>query len=329
MLIITAIVIGTFLEVLLYGVYVATFIRHVQILVRRQRKLPPKTFIYLSTASLLLFVIATITMVADLNFATHIILKNPTGPDDFSGYVKKRDIKIVCGSFAIMVSDTVLLYRLYILYGSRLRVVALPLLVFMVQCGIEIWSLISLSQQNNGDPGSSDRLKKVNLPLDIFGFFSTGLNVICTSLILACMWRSHRRLLATGVSNLQSPSAYVRVGAILINSAMINIIWWLSILVTSNVSSIVYQMLDPSYACVTGLIFSTIIVSASRPPSEWESFAPVSFQVPAPRAFPQDSMPSMVSIDLSANDVLEADVQLAESSSLDRSSNGVSPKEAV
>ncbi|KAF9061896.1 hypothetical protein BDP27DRAFT_1428457 [Rhodocollybia butyracea] len=84
MFLINAIVIGTFLEVLVYGVYLATFVRHVQVLVLRRKKLPFKTFIYLSTASLLLFVIVTVTMVADLIFATYLF-ENPTGPNGFSG----------------------------------------------------------------------------------------------------------------------------------------------------------------------------------------------------------------------------------------------------
>ncbi|KAF9077349.1 hypothetical protein BDP27DRAFT_1442028 [Rhodocollybia butyracea] len=321
MFLITAVFISTFLEALVYGVYVATFIRHVRVLVLRRKKLPPKMFIYLSTASLLLFVAATVTMVADLIFATHIF-ENPTGPNDFSGYRKKRNIKIVCGLFAIVVSDTVLLYRLYILYNSRLRVVALPLLVFVVQCGIGIWSLNSLSQENNVDPWS-DHPQKLNLAQNIFGFVSGGLNVTCTTLIVTCMWRSHRRLLATGVPNLQSPSAYIQVGAIIVNSATINVVWWLSVFVTSIISSVVCQVFVALYACVTALIFSSIIVSTSRPPSKLESFAPVSFP---PQAFPQDSISSM---DLSANDMLETGVQPVEPSSLDRSNNGVASKETV
>ncbi|KAF9070765.1 hypothetical protein BDP27DRAFT_1419543 [Rhodocollybia butyracea] len=319
MFLINAIVIGTFLETLLYGVYLATFIRHVRVLALRRKKLPPKLFIYLSTASLLLFVLVTVTVVADLIFATQNILKDPTGPNDFSGDVKRRDIKTVCSTFAIAVSDTVLLYRLHVLYNSRLRIVALPLLMFMVQCGIGVWILIALFQENSVEPWS-DHPPKLTLAQNIFAFLSIGLNVMCTSLIVACMWRSHRRLLATGVP---APSAYVRVGAIIINSAIINIVWWLSIFVTADVSSVVYQMLGASYVCVTALIFSAIIVSASRPPSKWESFAPVSFP---PEAFPQDSVPST---DFSANDMLEADVRPAESSPLDRSNNGVSSKETV
>ncbi|KAF9059517.1 hypothetical protein BDP27DRAFT_466918 [Rhodocollybia butyracea] len=217
MFLINAIFIGTFLEVLVYGIYVATFIKHVRILALRRKKLPPKTFIYLSTASLLLFVIVTVTMVADLIFATHII--QPTGPNDYSGYGKRRNIKIICGTFAIVVSDTVLLYRSYILYNSRLRFIALPLLVFVVQCGIGIWSLISLFQEKTVDPWS-DRPQKSTLAQNIFGFLSGGLNVMCTSLIVTCMWRSHRRLLAAGVPKLQSSSAYVRAGAIMINSGV-------------------------------------------------------------------------------------------------------------
>ncbi|KAF9061888.1 hypothetical protein BDP27DRAFT_1369251 [Rhodocollybia butyracea] len=225
MFLINAIFIGTFLEVLVYGVYLATFIRHVRVLVLRRKKLPPKTFIYLSTASLLLFLIVTVTMVADLIFATHIL--KPTGPNDYSGYGKKRSIKIICGSFAIVVSDTVLLYRSYIFYNSRLRVIALPLLVFMVEC------VMASSYSFEEHHGLLERSK---------------------GLIVACMWRSHRQLLATGVPNLQSPSAYARAGAILINSAAINIVWWLSVFVSWIISSVVYQVVVASYVCVTGLI---------------------------------------------------------------------------
>ncbi|KAF9061881.1 hypothetical protein BDP27DRAFT_1369245, partial [Rhodocollybia butyracea] len=99
-----------------------------------------KTFIYLSTATLLLFVIVTVTIIVDLIFTTHIF-KKPTEPIDFSGYAKKLKINIGCRSFAVVVSDAFLilnpmqLYRSYILYNSRLRVVALPLLVFVLKCG--------------------------------------------------------------------------------------------------------------------------------------------------------------------------------------------------
>ncbi|KAF9060687.1 hypothetical protein BDP27DRAFT_1370334 [Rhodocollybia butyracea] len=254
MFLITAIFIGTFVEVLVYGVYVATFLRHVQILVRRRRKLHPRTFIYLSTASLLLFVVATVTMVVDLIFATHIF-KNSTEPIDFSGHAKKHNINTGCGLFAIVVSDAFLLYRSYILYNSRLRVVALPLLVFVVECGFGIWSLISLSQKIDFvGPWTEHLSQKLTLTEIIFGFISGAVNVICTEskgLIIACMWRSHRRLLAAGVPDLQSPSAYVQVGAIMINSAAINIVWWLSIFVTSTISSLLYEVFAASVELYT------------------------------------------------------------------------------
>ncbi|KAF9061891.1 hypothetical protein BDP27DRAFT_1451987 [Rhodocollybia butyracea] len=362
MFFITANFIGTFLEVLVYGAYVATFIRHVRVLVLRRRKLPPRTFVYLSTASFLLFVVATTTIVGDLIFATHIV-KNPTEPIDFSGYGKSHSLNSGCTLMSLMISDAFLLYRSYILYNSRIRVVALPLLVFVVECGIGIWSVISLTQKlNDVDPWTDHTPGRLTLPENIFGFISASLNIMCTSnaiffllseqhdlpeeskgLIIACMWRSNRRLLATGVSNLQLPKTYIQVGAIIVNSGMfqntlalisrfemtlvaaIYIVWLLSVFVTSTTSSTVCEVFAAPFVCVTALIFSTIIVSASRPPSLESEFqiSTISF---IPRAFSQDSMPS---IDLSATDMLEAGVQPAESSSLDRSTIGVSPKETV
>ncbi|KAF9073689.1 hypothetical protein BDP27DRAFT_1288521 [Rhodocollybia butyracea] len=258
MFLITTTFIGIFLEVLVYGVYIATFIRHVRILLLRRKKLPPKTFICLSTASLLLFAVVTVTMVVDIIFATHIF-RNPAEPVDFSGYGKRRSISIECCIFAIVVSNAILLYRSYILYNSRLCVVALPLSVFAFECGIAIWSVISFSQQNDANPWSHHHhLQKLTLAQVIFGFVSGAVNVMCTSLIIACMWRSHRQLLAVGVLVLQPPSAYVRVGAIMINSAAINIVWWLTVFVTSTISSLLFEVwsapvslkLEPSY-CLT------------------------------------------------------------------------------
>ncbi|KAF9061892.1 hypothetical protein BDP27DRAFT_1451988 [Rhodocollybia butyracea] len=340
MFLITVFFIGTYLEILVYGAYVSTFIRHVQILVLRRRKLPLRTFIYLSAASFLLFVAATVSIVVDLIFATHIF-KNPTEPIDFSGFGKQRIINSGCGMFAMVVSDAFLLYRSYILYNCRLRVVALPLFTFVAECSIGIQSVISLSgSQKNVDPWT-DHPQILTRVETIFGSLSAGVNVMCTSngllllrgtddlleelkgLIVACMWRSHRRLLATGAPNLQSPSAYAQVGAIIINSAAINLVWLLSAFVTSTISSLVYEVFAGSFACVTALIFSTIIVSASRP-SPSESSTPISFPT---LDFPQESRLSNATMELSAENTLEADIQPAELFSLHRSNNGALPKE--
>ncbi|KAF9060688.1 hypothetical protein BDP27DRAFT_1492102 [Rhodocollybia butyracea] len=56
------------------------------------------------------------------------------------------------------------------------------------------------------------------------------------------MWRSHRRLLSTGVSSLQSPHTYAQVAAIIVNSAALNIVWLLSVFVTATTSSTVYEV---------------------------------------------------------------------------------------
>ncbi|KAF9077102.1 hypothetical protein BDP27DRAFT_1413559 [Rhodocollybia butyracea] len=319
MFFITALFIGTFLEVLVYGAYVATFIRHVRILVLRRRKLPPRTFICLSTATFLLFVAATVMVVTDFIFATHIF-KNPTEPIVFSGYGRKHNINTECGLFSLMVSDAFLIYRSYILYNSRLRVVALPLLVFVVECGMGIWSIIStLTQKNDVNPWT-EHPQEWTLAETIFICISVAMNVMC--LIIACLWRSHRRLLAAGVPNLQSPpSAYAQVGAIIINSATINLVWWVSGIVTSTISSLMYEVFACVSACGTALIFSTIIVSASRLHSS-ESSALVSIP---PLRFPQDSIPNST-LGLSADDMLEAGIQ-PELSSQEKSNNGSPPQE--
>ncbi|KAF9077153.1 hypothetical protein BDP27DRAFT_1311911 [Rhodocollybia butyracea] len=318
MFLITAIFIGTFMEVLVYGAYAATFIKHIQILAVRRRKLAPRTFIYLSTASLLLFVIATVAVVGDLIFATHIF-KSPTDPVDFSGYGRRHSINSGCAIFAVMVSDTFLVYRSYILYNTRLRVVAIPLLVLVVEFGVGIWSTVSL-RETSEDPWTNHE-QKLSLAENIFGFVSLAVNLICTGLIIVRLWRSHRQLSASGV---QSSNTYVQVGAIIINSAAINLVWLFSVFATSVISSVVYEVFGNSFACVTALIFSTIIVSASKPPSSetYTAGTRLSFR---PRSFPV-SVNGMAS--LTTDNIMGPRIQPVECADLpDKSDKGVPPEE--
>ncbi|KAF9077154.1 hypothetical protein BDP27DRAFT_1311915 [Rhodocollybia butyracea] len=321
MFLVTAIFIGTFLEVLVYGAYVATFIKHIQVLAIRRRKLAPWTFIYLSTASLLLFVIATVAIVVDLIFTTHIF-KSPTDPVDFSGYGRRHSINSGCALFAMAVSDAFLVYRSYILYNTRLRVVAIPLLVLVIQFGVGIWGIISLREIND-DPWT-EHPQKLTLAETIFGFISLAVNLICTGLIIVRLWRSHRQLSALGLSSLQLSSTYVQVGAVIINSAAINIVWLFSVFATSAISSVVYEVFGNSFACVTALIFSTIIVSASNPPSsEPNAGTRLSF---LPRSFP--ASPTSVA-NITTDNIMGPRIQPVEfSNSLDKSDKAV-PLEEV
>ncbi|KAF9043657.1 hypothetical protein BDP27DRAFT_1455166 [Rhodocollybia butyracea] len=253
--------------------YIATFIKHIQILVLvRRKKLPTKTFIYLSTASFLLFVTATVAVVANLTFATSIF-KGSAEPIDFSKFSKTRNIGIGCIVVVLMISDAFLLYRSYILYNCQPFVVFLPLLVLVTEFGVGLWSIISLPQKNGVDPWTDHQPKSLSSAETIFGFISFAVNVMCTGLIIARLWRSHRQLSASGVINLQSPRTYVQVGVIIINSAAINLVWMWCVFVSSTTSSVVYEVFGNSFACVTALIFSTTIVSASNAPSS-ESSAP-------------------------------------------------------
>jgi hypothetical protein len=258
--------------------------------------------------------------VAALIFSTRIF-KNPTEPIAFSEYWKNSKINNGCLVFAATISDTFLLYRSYILYNSRLRVVALPLVVLVIEYGFGVWNIISFPPSPKGgtDPWEDRYIGSLTLATTIFGFISFAMNVMCTSLIIARLWRSHRQLLASGVLN--PPRTYVQVGAIIINSAALNILWMVICFVTATISSLVFIVISQSFACITALIFSTIIVSASSSPSS-ESFSGtnlsdrVSF---APQVFVQGFAPSDATAELSTDDMLGARIHLVEFSSPDNS----------
>ncbi|KAJ4469553.1 hypothetical protein J3R30DRAFT_3825066 [Lentinula aciculospora] len=286
MFLITAMLIGTLLETLAYGSYVALCIKHFQILAARRSKIPLRPFAFLALVSFAFFVIATVTVASDLTFISSILANHPFETINFSRYSQKDRINEFSQILSIMLSDAFLLYRCYVLYSTQLRVIALPFVTFLAEVGFGIWAMVSFrgTDIEDIDPWSSRPLQRLSLAETIFGFVGFATNLMCTSLIVFRLWRSHRELVRFEVRTSRSTSTLFRIGFVILNSAAIYIVWMITVFATSIASSLVYQIITPSFSCVTALIFSSIIVRApSATPTTIVEMTTIDFSsAPAP-----------------------------------------------
>ncbi|KAF8825737.1 hypothetical protein HHX47_DHR6000116 [Lentinula edodes] len=249
MFLITAMLIGTLLETLAYGSYVALCFKHFQILAARRTKIPPKPFAFLTLVSFAFFVIATVTVVSDLTFISHIFTKHPIETINFSGYTRKDRINEFSQILSIMLSDTFLLYRCYVLYSTQRRVIVLPFLTYLAEVGFGIWGMVAFKGTDieEIDPWANRPLQRLSLAETIFGFDGFATNLLCTSLIVFRLWRSHRELVRFNVqTSTRSSSTLFRIGFVILNSAAIYIVWMITVFATSIASSLVYQIITPS-----------------------------------------------------------------------------------
>ncbi|KAJ3920710.1 hypothetical protein F5877DRAFT_76873 [Lentinula edodes] len=306
MFLITAMLIGTLLETLAYGSYVALCFKHFQILAARRTKIPPKPFAFLTLVSFAFFVIATVTVVSDLTFISHIFTKHPIETINFSGYTRKDRINEFSQILSIMLSDTFLLYRCYVLYSTQRRVIVLPFLTYLAEVGFGIWGMVAFKGTDieEIDPWANRPLQRLSLAETIFGFDGFATNLLCTSesypnppdssltiilmqgLIVFRLWRSHRELVHFNVqTSTRSSSTLFRIGFVILNSAAIYIVWMITVFATSIASSLVYQIITPSFSCITALIFSSIIVRApSSTPTSVTEMTTISFSQPPVRS---------------------------------------------
>ncbi|KAJ3891006.1 hypothetical protein C8J55DRAFT_518530 [Lentinula edodes] len=288
MFLITAMLIGTLLETLAYGSYVALCFKHFQILAARRTKIPPKPFAFLTLVSFAFFVIATVTVVSDLTFISHIFTKHPIETINFSGYTRKDRINEFSQILSIMLSDTFLLYRCYVLYSTQRRVIVLPFLTYLAEVGFGIWAMVAFKGTDieEIDPWANRPMQRLSLAETIFGFDGFATNLLCTSLIVFRLWRSHRELARFDVqTSTRSSSTLFRIGFVILNSAAIYIVWMITVFATSIASSLVYQIITPSFSCITALIFSSIIVRApSSTPTSVTEMTTLSFSQPPVRS---------------------------------------------
>ncbi|TRM64149.1 hypothetical protein BD626DRAFT_583320 [Schizophyllum amplum] len=254
--------IGTALEVLLYGVYLCTSVQHARLLTEKRRSTSTSTFVYMSWTSACLFMLTTTAVCSDIAFLAHMTSEE-TGPTiDFTGYNLKHIINVTCTLVAVAVSDAFLVYRSFILWRPNYWLLILPFAVFGGELGLLGWSLYHEFMVDHSLQALETDVPRLTHAQVGFGAACFAINLICTALISARLWRSHR---GSGRVTVPDHSRRVlRVGAIIIESAAVNLLWLAGMFFSSLSSSAVYPLMADMYAPVTAIIFSTIVVRSTN-----------------------------------------------------------------
>ncbi|KZV65350.1 hypothetical protein PENSPDRAFT_689981 [Peniophora sp. CONT] len=253
-------IVEVFCETLLYGVYCVLFAMCLHILVFNRKgelKLP------LVLVSLALFTCITIHEVIDAGRLIWVFSNFSTMAEVDTWYsAGLTHVWNILNNSAYVVetvvSDLFLLYRCYIVWGKKKRVIALPALVFLVGMGAGIALPISLSHFKGSNLVNPSFVQKQE-NIDTTYFSSTfALNAMCTSLI------AYRILKNQGESHpFRTGSESTRlskVAVVVIESGAIYLVS-LALLLSTYVrkSTVNYVFLDIVVPTI-GIVFSLIIV---------------------------------------------------------------------
>ncbi|KAL1690275.1 hypothetical protein GGG16DRAFT_56023 [Schizophyllum commune] len=282
--------IGTALEVLLYGVYLCTSIQHAHLLAEKRSSTSTATFVYLSWTSICLFMLTTTAVCSDMAFLASMTSEELGPRIDFSGYNLKHIVNVACTLVAVAVSDAFLVYRSFILWRPNYWLLVLPFVVFVGELGLLGWSLYCEFITDHSLSALETDVPKLTHAQVGFGAACFAINLLCTLLISVRLWRSHR-----GMSHKSVPDhsrRILKVGAIIIESAAVNLLWLAGMFFSSLSSSAVYPLMADMYAPVTAIIFSQIVVRSTTTRSDSRGSVSVNFS--ALRHISHVSMPAGV-----------------------------------
>lgn len=140
----TAELIGTFLEMLGYGIYLVVLPQTV--LTLRRKELSKSLTIYLYGSMIVSFILITMHLVADLARAFIAFTANTYTRGAPEAYYANVDTKLTLVKnstlvLTTLVADALLLYRTFVIWGRKWWILILPLMLFCLDIGTRSTSL--------------------------------------------------------------------------------------------------------------------------------------------------------------------------------------------
>ncbi|KAF8896594.1 hypothetical protein BD779DRAFT_1668355 [Infundibulicybe gibba] len=241
-----------FIQTLLYGAYVVLFVMTCWVLISRRPREQPihKTMLVIAIA---MFVLATMQLITNYIRIIRAFTQWPGGPKAYFG--RFSEFTQLFGSTLYiaqtLVGDGILLYRCYIVWNSRFRIIAFPTLLLAGSTATGVGILYSFSQLTPETKIFVPQLKKW-----IISFFSLTLvtNIICTSLIAFRIWYVNHQCTAFSSRSLRP------VLRLVIESGAIYSITLLVLLILYKTHSWFQYVVVDAVSPIIGLVFTMIIV---------------------------------------------------------------------
>ncbi|TFK91207.1 hypothetical protein K466DRAFT_338350 [Polyporus arcularius HHB13444] len=289
--------VGLWLQLFATGAYFVYLAQCVEVLRGKRRD---GMSLWLPIVCALMFVITMITDACDMVLAYEAFSSSPgreTNPwkvyADVGGTLSL--LKNASTIALAIISDCIIVYRTFLVWGSKIPVVLIPVVLLFADIAFGVWSAWTLSQTHNGDNAIT---AAVSVRVRYFFVITFTLNVLCAGLICWKIWRVHSGVPANVANTIRSPTG--RVFEVIIETAALYCTHLLILIVSDGVgSNLFFLFLDPvrispltpnaapliherrlQLPPVTALVFTMIIVRASTrsrfqpttTPSEWLGF---------------------------------------------------------
>ncbi|KAF8133553.1 hypothetical protein K438DRAFT_1998020 [Mycena galopus ATCC 62051] len=232
---------GVFLETILYGFYLSVFIESCVILTRKAKKM------YVLGTAITLFIF--ITMHCILDIARYVIYIQDTGImlEPLNG--TKMMAVHICWCVVTLIADLFLIFRTFIVWEKNYWVITLPLLLFLANFAVSVWSLYSLVTFN-----PKTMFREISYTVGVIIYLTLFTNVLCTGLI-SYRILSIRRNFAGKFSGIITT---------IIESAAAYTLLLIAQLIANSLGTVISVILAYLAPPTVGLVFSYIIIRVSR-----------------------------------------------------------------
>ncbi|KAF9476010.1 hypothetical protein BDN70DRAFT_882972 [Pholiota conissans] len=213
-----SIYIGSYMSGILYGINLVMYFLTLQGLLRKTNHNSPKSRRFFAIYSTILLLLITIDVAVNAVWGELMWIEGRNGPGGVPGFIATQTAAWyqTMGSTAVVImifmGDALLLYRLFVIYGSKYIVIAFPVLAYLAGLSLAIIELVIA-----GKPGGNFfHGKSINFGTPYYTI-TISLNIIITLLIVS-------RLLKLGKAvsralGRDSAKMYTSVAAMLVESA--------------------------------------------------------------------------------------------------------------
>ncbi|KAL0960480.1 hypothetical protein HGRIS_005522 [Hohenbuehelia grisea] len=255
----TAQIVALFLESVFYGIYLATFVGCIKVLIWQNDWLKSfgqinKTMLF---AALAMLVFGTLDLAFGLRNNIDAFIRFQGDPEehfqDLSNWLNV--MKMVCYVAQTFIGDAILIYRCFIVYGKNYWIVTLPSLLWLATsaCG----AMVCYLEVSIGTGAlSQSRLKPFITSMLSLTLATT---VITTSLIVRRIWKVESKI--SHFRSGDSSSPLNRVMRILVESGLIYTTTILILFGTYLANSNAILGISDSVVQIIGITFNLIIVN--------------------------------------------------------------------
>ncbi|KAI0742018.1 hypothetical protein C8Q80DRAFT_171004 [Daedaleopsis nitida] len=253
---------GLWFQCLFAGAYYVYFPQCVMIL---RRKIRDGMSLWLPLVCGILFVLTTVSLVVEMVRGWTAFSVPDGGPEvrpnpaEFYSHAAtplslvKNSINVIAG----IISDAIIVYRTFIVWNCNYWIIIVPVLVFLADVAMGIWSVITLSETVSG---SIFILSEVSFRVRYFYILTFVLNLLCACLICFRIWH-----LGFKSSPGYNDSRLSHVMGVIIESAGLYCAYLFVLIVTDCLgSNVFFIFLDPTPP-VIAIVYSMLIVRSQSP----------------------------------------------------------------